>query len=122
VAQKLLKSMNEIIVVAEPMSFSIIHTRTLLADLVQLGFDKRRISVVLNYRMRSDLQLSASQVMEKLGHSVSVTFTPAPELVMQASRGQTTAFFAQPDGLTGQQYVTLINQIMERVPKQAPPR
>jgi CheY-like chemotaxis protein/MinD-like ATPase involved in chromosome partitioning or flagellar assembly len=122
VAQKLLKSMNEIIVVAEPMSFSIIHTRTLLADLVQLGFDKRRISVVLNYRMRSDLQLSASQVMEKLGHSVSVTFTPAPELVMQASRGQTTAFFAQPDGLTSQQYVTIINQIMERVPKQAPPR
>jgi hypothetical protein len=34
---------------------------------------------------------------------------------MQAWRKQTTAFFAQPDGLTAQQFIQLTNQIIERI-------
>ncbi|MEJ5225543.1 MAG: hypothetical protein WHV44_13890, partial [Anaerolineales bacterium] len=115
--QKMLRHCHQLVVVLEPTEGSVRHTRALISDLIATGVDKRRIATVLNFRMRSDLYLSMNQVAEKLAHPVSVTVTPAPELLMQAWRKKTTAFFAQPEGLTAQQFIQLTNQIIERMPR-----
>lgn len=117
ISQKLLSHCHQLAIVLEPTEGSVQHTRALISDLIGAGFDKRRILTALNFRIRSDLYLSMNQVAEKLAHPVSVTVTAMPELLMQAARKKTTAFFAQPEGLTAQQFIQLTHQVIERMPR-----
>jgi CheY-like chemotaxis protein/MinD-like ATPase involved in chromosome partitioning or flagellar assembly len=115
--QKFIKNLQEILVVTEPMPATLIHTRTLIEDLVDLGVDLRKISVVANYRIRSDLHLSVAQIQEQLGHQVAVSITPAPEVIQHANRNKTAAVLVQTDNLTTKQFDALADQIVERAPK-----
>jgi CheY-like chemotaxis protein/MinD-like ATPase involved in chromosome partitioning or flagellar assembly len=112
--QKLLPAFDEILVITEPFHHPIMHTRALLDDLVKIGVDKAKIRLGVNYRLRSELQLSVPQVQDKIEFPIDVTFTPAPELMMQAIRLQNTAYLVQTDSLTNQQYTGLANKILNR--------
>jgi hypothetical protein len=101
----------------EPFENSIQHSRTLLDDLVTLGFDKSQLHVAINYRVRSDTQLSVPQIQERIKFPIDVTFTPVPELLHQAARMQTMAYLVHEDGLTTQQYNTLVSKIELRTTK-----
>jgi CheY-like chemotaxis protein/MinD-like ATPase involved in chromosome partitioning or flagellar assembly len=115
--QKFVKNLHEILVVTEPMPPTLIHTRALIEDLVDLGVDLRKISVVANYRIRSDLHLSVAQIQEQLGHQVAISITPAPEVIQHANRNKTAAVLVQTDNLTTKQFDALADQIAERAPK-----
>jgi pilus assembly protein CpaE len=114
--QKLALLFNELIVVAEPMDISLQHSRALLDDLVELGVDRSHLYVAVNYRIRSDAQLSVPQVQERINYPVDVTFTPAPELLIQASRRQTLACLVTVESLTTQQYNSLAAKVEARAP------
>ena len=111
-AQKLLPMCDHIVVVLEGVPNTIIHTKALIESLEKLGVRKDRILVVLNNRVRSDTQLPAAVVQDKLGHPITVTLTPAPELLTQATRMQTAAILCQPDGVTAKQILKLVDPIM----------
>jgi CheY-like chemotaxis protein/MinD-like ATPase involved in chromosome partitioning or flagellar assembly len=115
--QKFVKNLHEVLVVTEPMPATLIHTRALIEDLVDLGVDLRKISVVANYRIRSDLHLSVAQIQEQLGHQVAISITPAPEVIQHATRNKTAAVLVQADNLTTKQFDALADQIIERAPK-----
>ncbi len=115
--QKLAPVFKEILVVAEPFETSIQHSRALLDDLISLGVDKSRLHLLINYRLRSDTQLSVPQVQDRIKYTVEITFTPAPELLQQAARLQTMACLVHADGLTTQQYNSLAAKIEARAPK-----
>ena len=115
--QKFIKNLQEILVVTEPIPSTLIHTRAMIEDLVDLGVDMRKISVVANYRIRSDLHLSVAQIQEQLGHQVAISITPAPEVIQHANRNKTAAVLIQTDNLTTKQFDTLADQIVERAPK-----
>jgi MinD-like ATPase involved in chromosome partitioning or flagellar assembly len=70
--------------------------------------------VILNNRLRSESQMAWTQVQEKLGHSISSTLTPAPELFQQATRMQTPAVMSQPTNMTSQQFLKIADAILER--------
>ena len=108
--QRLLSQINELIIVVEGNPNTIAHTRALIDDLIEFGTDKNHIVAVLNNRVRSETQIPWAEVQEQLGHSVTATLTPAPELFAQASRLKTPAVLCQPDSLTSQQ----INKLAER--------
>lgn len=112
-AQKLLPGCNDIVIVLEGVPNTILHTRSLIAELLKLGIQEERISIVLNNRVRSDTQLPATVVQDKLGHPITVTLTPAPELLTQATRMQTAAILCQPDGLTAQQILKLADHLIQ---------
>ena len=118
-AQKLAPGFNEIIVVVEPFEHTLSQSRALIDDLVGLGVDKSRIHAVVNYRLRSEAQLSVPQVQERLKYTIDVTFTPAPELLLQAIRLQTVAYLVQQESLTNQQYNILASKIETRAPRPA---
>jgi len=82
-----------------------------------LGVDKSHLYVAVNYRLRSDTQLSVPQVQERIKFSIDVTFTPAPELLQQAARKQTMACILSQESLTTQQYNSLSAKIEARAPK-----
>ena len=118
--QKILPRMSEILVVTEPFENPLRHSRALLDDLVGLQIDKLRLRIAVNYRQRSEAQLSVPQVQERIKYPIEVTFTPAPELLLQAIRLQTAGVLVQMDSLTVQQYLTLAGKIEARAPKPAP--
>ncbi len=112
-SQKLLPACNDTVIVLEGVPNSILHTKALIEDLVKMGVKKERISVVLNNRVRSDTQLPATVVQDKLAHPITVTLTPAPELLTQATRMQTAAILCQPDGVTAKQILKLVDRLIQ---------
>ncbi|MFZ5818508.1 MAG: response regulator [Chloroflexota bacterium] len=111
--QRLLPLVKDVIVVVEGVPNTIAHTKALVADLVELGADKNHILAVLNNRVRTDSQMPWAEVQQQLGHSISATLTPAPELFSQAVRMKTPALLCQPDSLTAQQVNKLADLIVE---------
>lgn len=118
-SQKLVPAFSELMVIAEPFEHSLRHSRALIDDLVALGVDKTRIHVAVNYRLRSEAQLSVPQAQDRLKYTIDVTFTPAPELLLQAVRMQTMAYLVQQESLTNQQYTALAMKIETRAPRSA---
>jgi len=118
-AQKLTPAFNELLIIVEPFEQSLQHSRAMIDDLVALGIDKTRLHVVVNYRLRSEAQLSVPQVQDRLKFAIDVTFTPAPELLLQAVRLQTMAYLVQQESLTNQQYTNLASKIETRAPRAA---
>ena len=114
VNDKVIKLCDEIIVIVEPVPQSIIHTKALIQDLISSGIGEGRITQVLVSRNRSGVQLSWSQVQEQLGRTISVIFTPAPELAYQASTHNLPIVLQQPDSLTSQQFGKLAERITQR--------
>ncbi len=112
-SQKLLPECDDTVIVLEGVPNTILHTKALIEDLVKLGVKKERISVALNNRVRSDTQLPATVVQDKLGHPITVTLTPAPELLTQATRMQTAAILCQPDGVTSKQIMKLADHLIQ---------
>lgn len=115
--EKILELCNELVVVVEPMPSTITRTKVLLESVGELGFGKAHVlSLVLINRIRSDIQLSWTQVQDALGISILSIVTPAPELAYQACVRNTPMVLAQPDGLTVQQYAKIANSIIQRGP------
>ncbi len=112
--QKVLPMCNECLVVLEGTPGTIQHTKLLLEEIIALNVDSKIINVILNNRQRSEAQMSWTKVQEKLGHSITATLTPAPELFMQASRMQTPAVMSQPTNMTSQQFLKIADAVIER--------
>ena len=113
-SQKILPSCKDIVVVVEGVPNSIAHTKILMEELTKMGIRKERITVVLNHRIRSDTQLPISVVEEKLlGHPITVTITPVPELLTQAVRMQNAAILCQPDGVFTKQFMILADHVIQ---------
>ena len=112
--QKLLPMCSERIVVMEGTPSTIQHTRLLIDDIASLSIDRKSISVVLNNRARSEMQMPLSQAQDKLGHSILSALTPAPELFLQAVRAQTAAVICQPTNVISQQFLKVADAMIER--------
>jgi CheY-like chemotaxis protein len=111
--QKLLTTCQQLIVIVEPVPYSILYARAMIADLVALGVNAKSIQAVVVNRVRSELQLNWNQAQEKLEHPVPMFITPAPELFYQAARTKAIAALYQPGSLTGQQFAKLASVVLE---------
>jgi MinD-like ATPase involved in chromosome partitioning or flagellar assembly len=111
VTSKTIKSFNELIIVVEPIPNTIQQTTTLLNDLSDAGLTETKITIVLVNRIRSGVHLSWSQVQEQLGRTISVIFTPAPELAYQATINNKPLVKQQVDSLSSQQFAKLAERI-----------
>jgi MinD-like ATPase involved in chromosome partitioning or flagellar assembly len=111
--QKLVTLCNLIFVLAEPVTNGAAHSRMLIEDLIDLGIGKQIIKVVAVNRIRSDTQLSMSQMEDQLGQAPVVAITPMPELLYSSTRAKTTAIAARPDSLTAQQFMKLAGAVLD---------
>ena len=108
--------LQEMIVVTEPYPASVVRTRRFLDELSERGFGRGRLlTVVMVNRVRADLQLSISEVQERLGVPVQVFFPPAPEQAYQAGLRNLPLIDIQPQSLLSQQFTLLANIIHQRV-------
>lgn len=112
--QKILPMCAEQMIVLEGSPNTIQHTKFLIDEIVALNIDRKKISVILNNRQRSEAQMPWTKVQENLGHSITTTLTPAPELFTQAVRMQTPAVMSQPMNMTSQQFLKIADAVIER--------
>ncbi len=112
--QKILPMCNERIVVIEGTPGTIAQSKLLIEEIANLGIDKMGILVVLNNRIRSESQMSWTDVQQRLGHSITSTLTPAPEMFIAASRLQSPGVMSQPTNVTSQQILKIADLILER--------
>src|SRR3970040_1223335 len=74
--EKMLSMIDELILVTEPQPHSVKRTGQLIEDLPGLGFPSTQtLSVVINNRVRADIQLSAIQIQEMLNR-IKTPFIP----------------------------------------------
>ena len=111
--QKLLPVCNFIIVLVEPVTNTVIHSKALITDLADLTGSKGNIHAIVVNRIRTDTQLSMAQMEEMLGQTPLIDITPSPELHFSANRMKTTAVSIRPDSLTAQQFSKLAEAILE---------
>ncbi len=116
---KILSLCDDLIVVVDPLPYTVTRTKALIDDLTERGFGEGRLLITLITRIRTEMQLSWTQVREQLGHDLAVAFTPAPELTYQAAKGNIPAVLMQPDNLTTQQFTKLADTISKRVRQEA---
>jgi DNA-binding response OmpR family regulator len=83
-AQKILGQCDELILVVEPSPTTIARTKAQIQDLISIGVDIGIVKAVLVNRLRSDTQLTWTEVQDQLGHNITTVFTAAPELAYQA--------------------------------------
>ncbi|MCX6038848.1 MAG: response regulator [Chloroflexi bacterium] len=111
--QKLLPACNILLVLVEPVTNSVVHSRALITDLADLTGSKQNIHAIVVNRIRSDTQLNMTQMEELLGQAPLIAITPAPELLYSATRMKTTAITTRPDSLTAQQFTKLATAMLD---------
>ena len=112
-SQALLPECDHIIVVVEGVTNTIAHSKLLLKDLLELGINEKKFTLVMNNRIRSEQLLSLSQVEKGLGAHIGATFTPSPELHAQAVRLNTVGILVQPESIVKQQFKKLAEIIIK---------
>ncbi len=115
IANKVLATCDELILVLEPIPHSITRTNALVETLITRGFGEGRLSTVLYNRHRTEMQFSLSQVQQDFKHPIAIVFTAAPELAYQASVNNSPLVIQHPDNLTSQQFLKLADNIAKRV-------
>jgi CheY-like chemotaxis protein/MinD-like ATPase involved in chromosome partitioning or flagellar assembly len=114
ITNKVLETCDELIVVLEPTPFTVTRSQLLIEELTSRGFGEGRLNVVLYNRMRTEMQLSLTQVQGQFKYPITLVFTPAPELAYQASRNNFPIAFHK-DNLTAQQFAKLAEIITKHV-------
>ena len=114
ISDRVLNYCDNVIIVVEPVPYTILQSKTLIQDLTDSGFTKSQMMVVLISRVRSSVQLSWAQVQEQLGYNISTIFTPAPEHTYQASTHNIPIVIQQPDSLTAEQFKKLAEKVINR--------
>lgn len=115
VVDKSVAQCDELLILLEPVPYTILRTRTLMDELTAKGFGEGRLTVVLYNRVRSEFHLSLAQVQDQFKHAISLVFTPAPELTYQAAKSNVPLVVQHPDNLTTQQFYKLAEAITKHV-------
>jgi hypothetical protein len=101
--------------VFEPVGQTVVQARSMYNRLQENHRGEEAVTPVLINRQRAGMQLSLGQVQDLFGRSVSAVFTAAPELAYQAQVSNTPMILRQPDGVTTQQFVSLVQKVMQVV-------
>ena len=115
ITDKVIAQCDELVVILEPVPYTIQRTRLLMDELIARGFGEGRVNVVLYNRLRSEFQLSLAQVQEQFKFAITIVFTPAPEVTYQASKSNVPLVLLHPDNLTSQQFSKLSESITKHI-------
>jgi len=106
--EKMLNMVDELILVTEPQPHSVKRTHQLVSELNTMGFSANKpYTVVINNRVRADMQLSAIQIQEMLNLPKTPFIPGVSEQSYQAAVRSIPLGFLQPDGI----YMQQINEI-----------
>lgn len=107
ITEKVIAACDQLVVLVEPSIVSVIQAKALLDDLSLKVLGLGRTNVVMINRVRGDVQMSRKEVQDRLGHALSIMFTPVPELAYQSAKQNVPMVMLQSDSLIAQQFAKL---------------
>lgn len=114
--EKMLNMVDELILVTEPQPHSVKRTSLLMDELGTMGFaTSKPCTVVINNRVRADVQLSAVQIQEMLKKTRTPFIPGVSEQSYQAAIRNIPLGYLQPDGIYMQQINELAAQYAVRL-------
>lgn len=114
--EKMLNMVDELIVVTEPQPHSVKRTGQLIEELSTMGFAASKpYTVVINNRVRADVQYSAVQIQEMLNRPKTPFIPGVSEQSYQAAIRNIPLGYLQPDGIYMQQINELAAQYAARL-------
>lgn len=111
---KILMSADHVIILVEPMRYTVTMAKALFTDLATLGLAAGRLDFVLVNRERSSLQLARAKIEELLGQQTLGMITPAPELAYQAAESGVPMVARDPTAMVSDQIRQLTDRIMAK--------
>lgn len=99
----LLELTDRLVIVIEPVYPSDRVAQAVVDDLIDSGYPRHKINMVLLTRMRTSLQIPWKKLNEDLGLELAGVISPAPEQAHQASQSGTPLLLIQPDSLVADQ-------------------
>lgn len=113
---KVIDKCDQIIVVAESFPIAIERTKIILNELSNFGFGKQKLASVISInRIRADIQLTQTQIQEKIGISPLLAIPSAPEQAYQAAIHLQPFIKIQPESLASQQFYRLAEQLLVNI-------
>lgn len=114
-AQKILPICDELILLVESNPINVLRSQILIDELREMGYGEGRLHTVLYNKQRIDTQYSLSQVQQDLRYPISIVFTTASELNLQATNNRVPLVIFNPDNITSQQFFRLAENITKRL-------
>lgn len=105
--KRILPHCTKIIVVLEAAPNTIVQTKALVHNLIDLGIEEQRILPVLINRARLENAVPNLQVQEQLGLRLSGVIMPAPELAFDANARHEPILIYQPESIVSRQFLKL---------------
>lgn len=112
-AATMLRGCDDCIVLTDAGPNTLQHTQILLGELAASGIALEDVRVVLNHRVRFDTQFPVADAEQALGHPISLTLRPAPELMLAATRRRLPGVLAMPEDPLAQQILKLADDLIE---------
>ncbi|MBA4420082.1 MAG: hypothetical protein C0391_02935 [Anaerolinea sp.] len=103
---------DQILLTIEPAANSLSRAKKLLEYLEARGFPQSRpLSIIIVNRIRSEMQLTMTNLQENLHSEINLAVSPVPEFAAQAWTKKIPMIELDPNSLTAQQY----NQIAQAI-------
>jgi pilus assembly protein CpaE len=105
---------DQILILVEPLRYTVLMARALMADMEATGIARNKIDFLLANRERSSLQLARSKIEEMIGKPAIVTITPAPELAFQSAESGVPIVVRDPNALISDQLRQLTDRLIAK--------
>lgn len=105
--KRIVPQCTQIIVVLESAHTTIIQTKALIHNLIDLGIEEKRISPVLVNRLRLENAVPNLKVQEQLGLQLSGVILPAPQLAYDSNARHEPLLIYQPESIVSRQFIKL---------------
>ncbi len=113
-ALRILPLADQILVLLEPVRYTVLMARSLMADLEAAGVSRNKVDFVLANRERSSLQMARSKIEEMIGKPALGSITPAPELAFQSAENGVPLVLHDPNALISDQMRQLADRLASK--------
>lgn len=110
---RLVKEVDQLVVVVEPYRGALTMARELLRALEQIGISRARTNVVLVNRVQTQLQVSWQEAEQILNHEMLGVIGPATDLAIQAADAGFPMVLFQPTAMFATQISKLAEEILK---------
>jgi len=112
---RLLKEVDQVVVVVEPNRVTLMMAREILRELETIGLGRGRANVVIVNRAQSQFQIPWQEAEQILSHETLALVAPAPDLAFQAAEAGTPMVLFQPASIVATQMTKLAEELGTRV-------
>lgn len=109
--QKVVQECSTIMVLVEPVPTTVVQTRELIDNLINLGVDAENIKVVINNRTRLENTIPVDKVQEVVNQPIFGVITPAPEVAYQAIALHQPIVMYQPNSIVASLIIKLAQDL-----------